>query len=114
MKTSLPIARLRALGCKVSTVIGHDPRIADFIYSVRTPDSVGDLRENLTDDMVATRGRAIARVPGMSDGHHITVMACSYRGGQLIPDQATRDENERDVAWLLSAIADVLIERKVV
>lgn len=37
---SLPIAQLRALGCRVSTIIGHDPVIGSFFYSVTLPKGV--------------------------------------------------------------------------
>ena len=41
LATSFPIARLRALGCKVSTVFYHDPAAGEFAYSVRLPDGIG-------------------------------------------------------------------------
>lgn len=41
LATSLPIARLRALGYKVSTVIGHWPEAGIFHYSVTPPEGVG-------------------------------------------------------------------------
>jgi len=37
---TLPIARLRAAGCKVSTIVGHDPKIGDFLYSVTLPKGI--------------------------------------------------------------------------
>lgn len=36
---TLPIARLRAAGCRVSTVLGHD-RVGAFIYGVTLPDGI--------------------------------------------------------------------------
>lgn len=112
-KTALPIARLRALGCRVSTVIGHDPRIGDWIYSVRVPDSVGDLREmpEVRQDAAATarsaQGMAMVKLPRHSDGHHLIVNTALYRVG-VTTDRQLVQQAERDVAALLSALADVL------
>lgn len=105
MLTTLPIARLRAAGCRVSTVIGHDPSIGDFIYSIRVPDSAGDLREQGTTS--GSLGAARYNVPKHSDGRHIIVLACAYRRNAPIPDVETRKRFEHDVAQLLGIIADV-------
>ena len=37
---TIQIARLRAAGCKVSTIIGHNPAIGSFQYSVTLPKGI--------------------------------------------------------------------------
>lgn len=102
---TLPIARLRAAGCKVSTVIGHDPNIGDWIYSVRLPDACGDQRE--AQQQKIEHGRASCSVPRHSDGHHVIVQACAYRRGLRTPDDV-KAEYLRDIAALLTQVADVV------
>lgn len=105
---TLPIARLRAAGCRVSTVIGHDPNIGDWIYSIRVPDSIGDMR---TGNRPTVRvGWASASVPRHSDGHHIVVKACAYRKGIRTPDDV-KAEYLRSVADLMTAVADTVDQR---
>lgn len=104
---TLPIARLRAAGCKVSTVIGHDPNIGDFIYSIRVPDAIGDLREAATATL--RLGFASVSVPRHSDGHRLIVKACAYRMGISTPAPVA-DQYRRDAAKLLGLIADLIEE----
>ena len=111
---TLPIARLRAAGCKVSTVIGHDPAIGNFIYSIRVPDEIGDLREvdpasegNRATNVRSRLGKASASVPRYSDGHHVVVQATAYRIGKVTPKNVA-DEYRYDCAQLLSRVADAL------
>ena len=104
---ALPIARLRATGCRVVTVIGHDPSIGDFKYSVRVPDAIGDLRES--GPQAVTLGRASASVPRHSDGHHLIVKAYGYRRGLKTP-KTLINECRTDVATLLDGVADVIEE----
>lgn len=104
---TMPIARLRAAGCKVSTVIGHDPAIGDFVYSIRVPDSFGDLREGTT--LEVAFGVASARVLSYSDGRRLTVRAHAYRRGLVTPADVV-EHYRRDTATLLSKLADTIEE----
>jgi hypothetical protein len=104
---SLPIARLRAAGCRVATVIGHDPKIGDFKYSIRVPDAIGDLREGATTSL--SLGYASVSVPRHSDGHHLIVQACAYRRGFKTPADVAADYM-RDTAKLLGMVADLIEE----
>lgn len=113
-KTALPIARLRSLGCKVSTLIGHDvpspitgryPGIsAVWKYGVTLPPHVPHPPQSDTQQGRATAywhqptGRII--VQGVSprppaDKDRATV-------------KADRLKTEADVAGLLNALADRL------
>lgn len=100
--TTLPIARLRAAGCKVSTVIGHWPEIGNFQYSIRVPDSLGDLRERTT---VADCGIAKAYVPRISDGHHLIVQA-------IVPAEERGKQRNRaahvEVGHVLAELAAII------
>jgi len=101
-KTALPIARLRALGCRVGHVVGHDPRIGDWKYGVTLPKGI-----ELPLEVSKFNGTARAdTIPGEKD--RIVVGAYLYRVGKPAPSRDRRAEAERDVAGLLSAIADVL------
>lgn len=104
--TTLPIARLRAVGCKVSTIIGHSPEIGDFKYSIRVPDFLGlDLRDEPYPGI--DFGHASIRVPRRSDGKHIVVQACAYRIGLVTPKDVA-EQYRRDVAEALSAVAEAM------
>ncbi len=87
---TLPIARLRDSGCKVSTVIGHDPRIGDFIYSVRLPSGIPPVAD--------PDAPCVVLVPRWSDGHHVAVRATIYRPGEPTPNA-----HDRNVAGLSAA-----------
>jgi hypothetical protein len=39
-RTSLPIAQLRDMGAKVSTVLGHNPKMGYWIYAVTLPKDI--------------------------------------------------------------------------
>lgn len=91
LPTTAVIAELRELGIKVTTGPGHDPRVKDFRYTLRMPDSVGDLTENYPGPAKLTP-TTWAFVPEYSDGHHIAVWG----------DDAT------DTAALLILIRDTL------
>lgn len=101
-KTALPIARLRSLGCRVGTVIGHNPAISDFIYGVTLP-------KGIELPLATSKFRGSARAD-MARGSksRIIVKACSYRMGEPLPGREVRERNEADVAGLLNAIADAL------
>lgn len=74
--TSLPIARLRAAGNRVSTLLGHDPNIGDFKYRVT-----------------------------LLDGTTRVIESCVYRVGQKT-DPAVRDGSEQRAARRLAGLAD--------
>jgi len=74
--TSLPIARLRAVGNRVATLLGHDPVIGDFKYRVT-----------------------------LLDGTSRVIESCVYRIGQ-VTDQAVRDGSEQRAARRLAMLAD--------
>jgi hypothetical protein len=40
-RTSLPIARLRDMGCRVSHLLNHEPRRARWAYCITLPKGVG-------------------------------------------------------------------------
>lgn len=116
MKTSLPIARLRALGCKVSTVIGHSPEISDHIYSVTLPT---DVATRFDGTLANVNGRVVMSNYGVAtlrlaqDGRLI-VSACSYRSGRPTPGPDVRRRNESDAAGMLTRIGDALTKRSAV
>jgi hypothetical protein len=107
-KTALPIARLRSLGCKVSTIVGHDPAIADWQYRVTLPE---ELRDYLPGDEVRTLAVGWARAQSAHRGT-IHVWACLYRTGETEDERERRQrqtpEAEINVAGLLNSIADAL------
>lgn len=94
LATTLPIAELRGLGVKVTTVhYDHEPRRGKFHYSLRMPDSVGDVREGYDGRINLTPGTYV-EVANYSDGHHIIV----------------KGDDEGDTAALLIMIRDTLTE----
>lgn len=109
-KTALPIARLRSLRCKVSTVVGHWPeaRVKPiWHYSITLPEGV-----NPPFGAVTTTGVASARV-----NRHTGAVILYAEARQVDPDaspaeaRAARDEAVEDVAGLLNSIADTLSKR---
>lgn len=120
-KTALPIARLRALGCKVSTLLGHDvpsplsgrsPGVrAIWKYGITLPAGL-----ELPSDALLVNGRANAEVA--RDGRIIVtgldVKQPNYRdsAAHLRRDSLSalsdRTLVESQVAALLSRIADTL------
>jgi len=110
-KTALPIARLRALGCRVHTVIGHDPRIGEWIYGVRLPDSVDLPTVTTAEGLQSTHGVATVKVSHVDNDKRLIVEAHLYRARKPLASKLQRDEAERDIAALLSRLADVLTGR---
>lgn len=106
-KTSLPIARLRSLGCRVSTLLGHWPTAPvspEFRYSVTLPAGL-DLAEG-----VETRdGYAKAYV--FHDGRIIVEAFVNVERNVNLSGKAIKSDRiaaEAQVAGLLNAIADAL------
>lgn len=94
---TLPIARLRAAGCRVSTVIGHDPSIGDFIYSVTLPKGIpGHYQRTL----------GYATLQSRPAERRVIVTSCRYRVGQPIPDRQERGAAGVEAARLLESLAD--------
>ena len=104
-KTALPIARLRALGCRVSTIIGHYPtaKIApSWQYGIVLPDGI-ELPIDL--DLAVRRfTRASAHVD--RSGRRILIRAFAPGDGKI--EKAQREAIEGQVAGLLNKIADRL------
>ena len=92
---ALPIARLRAAGCRVSTIIGHSPKIGDFRYSVRLPDGVPAYR-------MPSVGNATIDRPRYSDGHHLIVKA----GGVSCAPHRLINDYRLSVANALTEVAE--------
>lgn len=99
-KTALPIARLRALGCKVGTVFyDHEPHLGLWHYSITLPKGVGS---GIAEGM-STHGSATLRKAPADD----RLILQGGTRGSLTP----LHEAETDVAYLLSALADILTGR---
>lgn len=107
-KVALPIARLRALGVKVGTVCyDHEPRRGQWHYGITLPASTDvALTAAISADAVSQLGRADIRKAPADD--RLIVKATSE-----LQSVHSREAAERDVAALLSALADVLNERKI-
>lgn len=94
---TLPIARLRAAGCKVSTIIGHDPNIGDFKYRVTLPDGIpGHYQRTI----------GSATLTSYPTEHRVEVRSFRYRVGQPIPDKQERNASGIETARLLESLAD--------
>ena len=98
---TLPIARLRAAGCKVSTPLGHDPAIGDFIYTVVLPNGIPGHYQR-------TLGRATLQSQRLltTGQWRVTVRSCAYRVGQPRPDKQDRNARLVEAARLLESLAD--------
>ena len=94
---TLPIARLRAAGCKVSTIIGHDPAIGDFLYRVTLPKGIpGHYQRTL----------GHATLQSFPQERSVVIRSCRYRVGQPIPDRQERGAAGVEAARLLESLAD--------
>ena len=101
--TTLPIARLRDLGCRVHTLIGHDPKHGIWRYGVVLPEPVGpteftDITQDAQAGILVRADRAGNRV--IYD--------------RVVPRDCTKfalAETERKVAERLASAADYLKER---
>jgi hypothetical protein len=94
---TLPIARLRAAGCKVSTIIGHDPNIGDYLYKVTLPKGIPG-HYQLTIGQATLRSRPVAR--------EVVIRSARYRIGQPIPDRQERNAAGVEAARLFESLAD--------
>lgn len=120
---TLPIARLRAAGCKVGHIVGHDPIttgahprfVGKWQYSITTPEPVANLFEKLyrwDHSWSDQYGAAIART--VPDGRIIVEAFASDL--EHHKDLGLRDYRqcvESDVATLLGRIATVISNGKV-
>ena len=94
---TLPIARLRAAGCKVSTIVGHDPSIGDFLYSVTLPNGIpGHYQRTIGQATLQSR----------PSEHRVIIRSARYRVGQPIPDKQERGAAGVEAARLLESLAD--------
>jgi hypothetical protein len=96
---TLPIARLRAHGCKVSTILGHDPQIGSFQYRVTYP---------ATATIPPQRTLGHAHLRNYRSENRSFVYASVYRVGQPIQPREVREAAGNDVALVLTEIANRL------
>jgi hypothetical protein len=120
---TLPVARLRATGCKVGHVVGHDPITTSahpnftgkWQFSITTPEPVGDLSERLNrwdNEWTETVGNAVAYV--FRDGRIIVeAFARPLTNATRREIRDYRQQVEANVATLLGRIATVLSNGKV-
>jgi hypothetical protein len=104
--TSLPIAQLRALGCKVNTLIGHDPAIGSWQYGITLPDGVGPTE--FTDIDQDAQAGVIVRVA--TDKKRVLYSRVLPRPGML-PPKRIRDAAEKQLAERLESAAGYLRDR---
>ena len=98
LPTSTPIGRLRAAGCKVSTIIGHDPNIGSWLYSVTLPDGIPTGGQS-------TLGHARTTCYPAGTPKVVTVRASVYRVGERTDRQLARAAGV-DTARALDQLAD--------
>ena len=98
LPTSTPIGRLRAAGCKVSTMIGHDPRIGSWLYSVTLPAGIPTGGQS-------TLGHARTTCYPAGTPKVVTVRASVYRPGERTDKQLARAAGV-DTARALDQLAD--------
>lgn len=104
---SLPVAQFRDLGCKVSTLFGHDPKIGSLKYGITLPNKNVGAREFTDIDDDAKAGVTVHAAP---DGRVIYTLVL-YRPGQPIPDKQARRAAEVTLARRLESAAGYLKER---
>lgn len=98
LPTSTPVGRLRAAGCKVSTVIGHDPNIGSWLYSVTLPDGIPTGGQS-------TLGHARTTCYPAATPKKVMVRASVYRPGVRTDRQLARAAGV-DAARALDQLAD--------
>lgn len=104
--TSLAIAQFRALGCKVSTLLGHDPKIGSWQYSITLPEGVGPTE--FTDIDQDAKAGVIVRVA--TDGKRVLYSKVLPRPGMLPPKSICKAA-ERQLGERLESAASYLKER---
>lgn len=103
---TLPIARLRASGAKVSTTLGHDPALGIWHYAVTPPGDVGPTE--FTD--IAQDAQAGVRVSVARDRERVLYEKSVYREGQPA-HKIDLAQAERTLAARLASAAGYLEER---
>lgn len=103
------VARLRAAGCKVWTIIGHDPRSGRFVWGVRLPASVSrrDLLANLPSFLGAnetTEDLAAEIFRSANEANTLVVRAVPGRTWST----DSRKETTANVAFALGWLADAV------
>lgn len=104
-KTSLPIARLRALGCSIGTIPGHWPLALNgpsWQYAITLPKGIAAPVSPTHNTLNGVASASLAR-----DGR---IIVRAFRGGDTATriTKAQREAIEADVAGLLSKLADIL------
>lgn len=124
--TTLPLARLRAAGCRVSTLLGHDPITTGkspafkpvWKYGITLPtegygielierDGISEALRRWDNSWSADLGQAIAY--RFRDGR-IIVVAVANHHAHTTPEETRqwRLDAEKDVATLLGRIATII------
>lgn len=122
---SLPVARLRASGCRVHHIIGHDPYTGgahpngrpNWHYGIVLPPAVAALSDSRLEDALwkydhswsSTVGDAVAYVSRNDD--RILVYARTPEDPKATKPahlRGLRKQTEREVATLLGRIADII------
>lgn len=94
---TLPIARLRAAGCKVSISLGHDPELGDYLYRVTLPKGIPGHYQRAI-GQATLQSRPAERL--------VIVRSRRYRVGQPIPGRQERNAAAVEAARLLESLAD--------
>lgn len=97
---TLPIARLRAAGATVSTVIGHDPGVGTWTYSVTPPAAF------IIAHLVRDLSTISPEVRVDASRERVILHASGYRGNAPLPSKAERDRLRGLMAATLHTFAD--------
>ena len=97
------VARLRLAGCKVSTVIGHDPNIGEYYYRVTVPKGIHAAIVGRTTNV--THLTTIRRGGPFRDD---TVAVRTYRRPFGLPEGERRAAEAERSASTAKALAEVL------
>ena len=105
---TLPLARLRSQGCRVSAIIGHDPAIGEWIYGVTPPAnsaSMATLAAGLSDTDVRRDG---VTVTPARYGRRLIVSVSANQRVTADADASLRRAAAHRLADTLTALADRL------
>jgi hypothetical protein len=85
-RTSLPIARLRDMGCRVSTCYGHEVRRGYWIYAITLPKGVGPTE--FTDIEEDAAAKVIVKISNTNPEHTVlfahSTHALDWRKGDAV------------------------------